>query len=189
VRNRTVRFEVRFAGFGGQGIISAGRITGKAAAIFDGKDAVMMQSYGPEARGGACNSDLVISDAAIGYPQLKQPDILVVMSQEAYEKYGQDINPDGTLLVDADLVVMGEYPPPVERVYAIPATRLAEGLGKKIVANVVMLGALVAITGVVSRKAMLEAILSSVPPRTKELNERAYATGYEKGEEALGAGS
>jgi len=82
---------VRFAGFGGQGIISAGKITGKAAAIFDGKNAVMMQSYGPEARGGACNADLVISDEVIGYPRLERPDILVVMSQEAYEKYGHNI--------------------------------------------------------------------------------------------------
>jgi len=184
-----VRFEVRFAGFGGQGIISAGKITGKAAAIFDGKNAVMMQSYGPEARGGACNSDLVLSDASIGYPQVRRPEILVVMSQEAYEKYGQDIDPAGTLLIDSDLVVTDGAPPAVKRVYAIPATRLAEGLGKKIVANVVMLGALVAITGIVSRESMLEAILSSVPPKTKELNERAYTTGYEKGEEALGAGS
>jgi len=174
---------VRFAGFGGQGIISAGKITGKAAAIFDGKNAVMMQSYGPEARG------LVISDEVIGYPRLERPDILVVMSQEAYEKYGHNINPSGTLLIDADLVVMDGSPPPVKRVYAIPATRLADGLGRKIVANVVMLGAVVAITRIVSREAMLEAILSSVPPRTKELNERAYTTGYEKGKEALGAGS
>lgn len=180
---------MRFAGFGGQGIISAGKITGKAAAIFDGKNAVMMQSYGPEARGGACNADLVISDEVIGYPRLERPDILVVMSQEAYEKYGHNINPSGTLLIDADLVVMDGSPLPVKRVYAIPATRLADGLGRKIVANVVMLGALVAITGIVSREAMLEAILSSVPPRTKELNERAYTTGYEKGKEALGADS
>jgi len=182
-----VRSEIRFAGFGGQGIISAGKITGKAAAIFDGKNAVMMQSYGPEARGGACNADLVVSDAAIGYPQLKRPGILVVMSQEAYEKYGQDIDPAGTLLIDADLVVTADSPPPVKHVYAVPATRLAEGLGRKIVANVVMLGALVAITGIVSREAMLEAILSSVPPKTKELNEKAYTTGYERGKEALGA--
>ncbi len=180
---------MRFAGFGGQGIISAGKITGKAAAIFDGKDAVMMQSYGPEARGGACNADLVISDSGIGYPQLKRPEILVIMSQEAYEKYGQNISPSGTLLIDADLVVTDEIPPPVERVYSIPATRLANELGRKIVANVVMLGALVAITGIVSGEAMLQAILSSVPPRTKGLNERAYTTGYEKGKEAVGVGS
>ncbi len=182
-----MRAEIRFAGFGGQGIISAGKITGRAAAIYDGKNAVMMQSYGPEARGGACNADLVVSDAAIGYPQLHRPGFAVIMSQEAYKKYGPTLDPEGTLIVDENLVDMEELPPPVERVYAIPATRLADELGRKIVANVVMLGALAAITAVVSRDAMLEAILSSVPPRTKELNERAFVTGYERGEGALRA--
>jgi 2-oxoglutarate ferredoxin oxidoreductase subunit gamma len=179
-----MRAEIRFAGFGGQGIISAGKITGRAAAIFDGKNAVMMQSYGPEARGGACNADLVVSDTAIGYPQLRHPQLAVIMSQEAYEKYGPTIDANGTLIVDEDLVDMGELPPSVDRVYAIPATRLADDLGRKIVANVVMLGALAAISGVVSREAMIEAILNSVPPRTKELNEQAFVAGFQQGEEA-----
>jgi len=182
-----MRAEIRFAGFGGQGIISAGKITGRAAAIYDGNNAVMMQSYGPEARGGACNADLVVSDAAIGYPQLHHPAYGVIMSQEAYEKYAPTIDPAGTLIVDEDLVEMDEAPPAVDRVYAIPATRLADELGRKIVANVVMLGALAAITGVVSRDAMRDAILNSVPPRTVELNERAFETGFARGEEALGA--
>jgi len=182
-----MRAEIRFAGFGGQGIISAGKITGRAAAIYDGNNAVMMQSYGPEARGGACNADLVVSDAAIGYPQLHRPLYGVIMSQEAYEKYGPTIDPAGTLIVDEDLVEMNEAPSPVDRVYAIPATRLADELGRKIVANVVMLGALAAITGVVSRDAMRDAILNSVPPRTVELNERAFVTGFERGEGVLRA--
>jgi len=182
-----VRTEIRFAGFGGQGIISAGKITGKAATIFDGKHAVMMQSYGPEARGGACNADLVVADAVIGSPQLGLPVQAVIMSQEAYEKYGQQLDPSGTLIVDEDLVDMSEVPPPVERVYTIPATRLAGGLGRKIVANVVMLGAMTAITSIVSEDAMREAILSSVPPHTKQLNEQAYDAGIAHGREALGA--
>ena len=181
-----MRAEVRFAGFGGQGIISAGKIAGRAASIYGGKNAVMMQSYGPEARGGACNADLVVSDAVIGYPQLSQPSILVIMSQEAYEKYGQNIEPEGTMIVDEDLVEFGEIPPTVSDVYSIPATRMADGLGRKIVANVVMLGALAAITEIVSRDAMLDAILNSVPPRTKALNESAFVAGYERGKEALG---
>ncbi len=180
-----MRAEIRFAGFGGQGIISAGKITGRAASIFDGKNAVMMQSYGPEARGGACNADVVVSDAAVGYPRLHRPGYGVILSQEAYEKYGPSIDGTGTLIVDEDLVDIDELPPSVERVYAIPATRLAGELGRKIVANVVMLGALTAITGVVSRDAMLEAILSSVPPKTKDLNERAFTTGFERGEESV----
>jgi 2-oxoglutarate ferredoxin oxidoreductase subunit gamma len=181
-----VRAEVRFAGFGGQGIISAGKITGRAAAIFAGKHAVMMQSYGPEARGGACNADLVVSDTPIGYPQLHTPNLLVIMSQEAFDKYGANIQPDGTLIVDEDLVELAGDPP-VEKFYRVPATRMADQLGRKIVANVVMLGALAAITGVVDRQAMLDAILNSVPPRTKELNENAFNAGYERGEEVLHA--
>ena len=182
-----MRTEIRFAGFGGQGIISAGKITGKAATIFDGKHAVMMQSYGPEARGGACNADLVVADAVIGSPQLGLPVQAVIMSQEAYEKYSQQLDPSGTLIVDEDLVDMSEVPPPVDRVYTIPATRLADGLGRKIVANVVMLGAMTAITGIVSEDAMREAILSSVPPHTKQLNEQAFDAGVTRGREALGA--
>lgn len=177
---------MRFAGFGGQGIISAGKITGRAAAIFAGKHAVMMQSYGPEARGGACNADVVVADSPIGYPQLHTPNLLVIMSQEAFDKYGATIEPDGTLIVDEDLVELEENPP-VERFYRIPATRMADKLGRKIVANVVMLGALAAITKVVDRDAMREAILSSVPPRTKELNEKAFNAGYERGEEVVRA--
>jgi 2-oxoglutarate ferredoxin oxidoreductase subunit gamma len=181
-----MRTEVRFAGFGGQGIISAGKITGRAAAIYDGNEAVMMQSYGPEARGGACNSDLVVSDAPIGSPQLTVPGVAVIMSQEAFDKYGRDLADDGLLILDEDLVDLPDTSSSA-RTYAIPATRIADGLGRKIVANVVMLGALAAITGVASRDAMLQAILASVPPRTKELNERAFTAGYEKGQEAVGA--
>ena len=181
-----MRAEVRFAGFGGQGIVSAGKIAGRAASIYGGKHAVMMQSYGPEARGGACNADLVVSDDVIGYPQLSTPSILVIMSQEAYEKYGLNIDPEGTLIIDEDLVDFEKLPATVSTVYRIPATRMAGELGRKIVANVVMLGALAAITEIVSCDAMLDAILNSVPPRTKELNERAYLAGYERGKEALG---
>jgi 2-oxoglutarate ferredoxin oxidoreductase subunit gamma len=108
------------------------------------------------------------------------------MSQEAYEKYGHDIDPEGTLIIDEDLVDVTSLPPSVSKVYSIPSTRLADGLGRKIVANVVMLGALAAISEVVSRDAMLSAILNSVPARTKELNERAFVMGYERGKEALG---
>ena len=178
-----MRSEIRFAGFGGQGIISAGKITGRAVSIYDGKDAVLMQSYGPEARGGACNADLVVSDALIGYPQITHPDLLVIMSQEAYEKYGRTGRPEGTLIIDEDLVEIGEDRPNVKQFYKIPATRLAEEVGRKIVANVIMLGALTAISALVSKEAMREAILSSVPPHTKELNERAFNVGYDRGKE------
>ncbi len=114
------------------------------------------------------------------------PSLLVIMSQEAYDKYGQTIETDGTLIVDEDLVEL-EGSPPVEHFFQIPATRMADKLGRKIVANVVMLGALAAISGIVDREAMLNAVLDSVPPRTKELNEKAFNAGYERGEEIVHA--
>ena len=175
-----MRTEIRFAGFGGQGVISAAKISGRAAAIHDKLNAVLTQSYGPEARGGACNANVVVSDGRIAYPEVTTPDLLVILSQEAYTTFGNTIAPGGTLIVDADLVDVGK-PPAGVKLYRVPATRLAEELGNRIVANVVMLGAVVALTGVVSKKAMLESVRASVPPRFLELNERAFQVGYDYG--------
>jgi len=178
-----LRGEVRFAGFGGQGIISAGRITGRAAVIHDGKHAVLIQSYGPEARGGACSAEVVISSSPATYPRITVPEVAVIMSQEAYEKYGHDIQPGGVLLVDPDLV---EYEGRDDvRVVPIPATRIAERLGKRIVANVVMLGGLAAVWDKVTVEGMLEAVLESVPPHTVDLNRRAFEEGVKYVEEVL----
>ncbi len=175
-----MRTEIRFAGFGGQGVISAAKISGRAAAINDKLNAVLTQSYGPEARGGACNANVVISQDRISYPEVTLPDLLVILSQEAYTTFGSKIAPGGTLIVDRDLVDVGEAPAGI-RLYRVPATQLAEGLGNRIVANVVMLGAVVAITGFVSKEAMLGAVRDSVPSRFLELNERAFETGYDYG--------
>lgn len=175
-----MRKEIRFGGFGGQGIISAGNITGKAASIFEDKNSVLIQSYGPEARGGACSADVVIEDEKIDYPQIKVPEILVLMSQEAYEKYSDQIQEGGIMLLEKDLVEEVEQPRGVKQ-YKVPATKIAEDLGHKIVANVVMLGALVAITEAVGRGEMKESVLSSVPEGTEDLNERAFESGYEYG--------
>ncbi len=171
-----MRQEIRFAGFGGQGIISAGRIAGQGAVIFDGKHAVLTQSYGPEARGGACAAEVVVSDTAVDYPVVGTPDVAVIMSQEAYATYGRDIQPGGTLILDEDLVE--HEPRPDVRLILVPATRIAEGLGRKIVANVVMLGAFAAAVPTVAKDALLKAVLSSVPPHTRDLNERAFEAGY-----------
>ncbi|MBS3740139.1 2-oxoacid:acceptor oxidoreductase family protein [Candidatus Bipolaricaulota bacterium] len=179
-----MRKEIRFGGFGGQGIISAGNITGKAASIFEDKNAVLIQSYGPEARGGACSADVVIEDEKIDYPQITVPEILILMSQEAYEKYSDDIQDGGIMLLEKDLVEEVERPEGVHQ-YKIPATKIAEDLGHKIVANVVMLGVLVAVTGAVEKEKMREAILSSVPKGTKDLNEKAFESGLDYGEEII----
>ena len=171
-----MRQEVRFAGFGGQGIILAGYIVGKAAALYDGKEAILTQSYGPEARGGACSAEVVLDDGPIDYPMLTNPSVIVLMSQEAHQKYGTDIEPATNVLIESDLVedAPEEWP-------RIPATRLAEELGARICANIVMLGFLTGVTRLLSHDAMEEAISTSVPTRTVELNLRAYAKGYEHG--------
>ncbi len=170
-----MRREVRISGFGGQGVVLAGYILGKAASLFDGKEATLIQSYGPEARGGAASAEVVIDDDPIAYPHVEKADYLVIMSEEAYRTYGKSLRPGGTMLVDEDLVNLEEG---VEAV-RVPATRLAEELGRRIVANMVMLGALVAATGIVSKEAMVEAVRTSVPARTVDLNLKALEIGYE----------
>jgi 2-oxoglutarate ferredoxin oxidoreductase subunit gamma len=171
-----MRQEIRFAGFGGQGIILSGYITGKAAAVYDEKQAILTQSYGPEARGGACSAQLVVDTDDIDYPLVSQPTITVIMSQEAFNKFAKDSKPGSTMIVDQDLVDTGTEG---ENIYRVPMTRLAEEMGKRIVANIVMLGAFTAVTGLISKDAMLESVKSSVPPKTIDLNVKAFEAGYE----------
>jgi len=170
--------EIRFAGFGGQGIILAGYITGRAVTIYDKLFATLVQNYGPESRGGACSAQLIISDEPISYPNLTRPDILVVMSQEAWNKYAGEVKPGGIMLVEEDMVTV-EKPRPDIKMVRIPATRLAEEIGKKMVANIVMLGALTATAKIIPEKAMQSAIKSSVPPGTENLNLTAFQKGID----------
>jgi len=180
--------EVRLCGFGGQGIILAGRIAGAGAALYDGREVTLTRSYGPESRGGACSAALIISDAPILYPHVSRPGVMVAMSQEAYTTYREQLAGDGVLLIDADLVEPD--PGADQRAIPIPATRIAEHeLGRRIVANIVMLGALTALTEVVSEDAMRKAILDSVPEGTEELNVRAFEMGYAYAREMLGEGN
>jgi len=181
--------EIRFTGFGGQGIILAGYITGKAATIFDNLHATFVQSYGPESRGGACSAQLVISERPVAYPNITRPDILVAMSQEAYSKYYSEVKPNGIILIEEDLVtpylIQGKKPRQDVKFAAIPATRIAEQMGKKVVANMVMLGFFTAVTKAVSTEAMKQAIKTSVPKGTEELNLKAFQKGYEYGIKCL----
>ncbi|MDT8357126.1 MAG: 2-oxoacid:ferredoxin oxidoreductase subunit gamma [Methanomicrobiaceae archaeon] len=171
-----MRREVRFSGFGGQGIILSAVILGRAAALYDHKYAVQTQVYGPEARGGASMSQVVIDDAPILFPKVTHPDIYVIMSQQGYDKYGASAPGDAVMLIDSDLVRSH----PRCRYFEIPATGEAKTtLGRVIVANIVMLGALVAATGVVSRDAIEKAVLDSVPRGTEELNTKALRRGFE----------
>jgi 2-oxoglutarate ferredoxin oxidoreductase subunit gamma len=172
-----MRKEIRIAGFGGQGIVLAGYILGKALSLYDGLEAVMTQSYGPEARGGASSANIVVSDEPIDYPFVQRPDILVAISQEAYTKFRPTAKPKSIILIDGDLVNTFEDDRPLE----VPATRFAEELGRRIVTNVVMMGFFTAITEVVSRGAMEKAIETSVKSKTVPLNMNAFAKGYEFG--------
>ncbi len=172
-----MRQEVRLAGFGGQGIILAGYVLGKAAALYSDRQAVFTQSYGPEARGGACAAELVISDEPIDYPLVSQPNFVVCMSQEAFSKYGASAAEGAQLIVDSDLV---ESATRKKWLRHLPATRLAEELGSRIVANMVMLGFFGAATEVVGREALEEAIRTTVRPHTVDLNLRAFSLGFEQ---------
>lgn len=172
------RLEIRLSGFGGQGIILAGYILGKAAAIYDHRYATLVEAYGPEARGGACSVQVIISGQQIHYPYLTHSDILVTMSQEAYSRFVGELKPGGTLLTDADLVKL-DHPRTDIQVRAIPASRIAEQIGHKIVANIVMLGFLTAVTQAVTVEAMKEAVVDSVPQSAIELNVKAFERGVQ----------
>jgi 2-oxoglutarate ferredoxin oxidoreductase subunit gamma len=182
-KNKSKEAEVLLGGFGGQGIILSGLILGKAAALYTDKKAAFTQSYGPEARGGACSANIIISDTEIDYPYVQEPHHMMIMSQGAYEKFVGRLRTGGKLLIDEDLVNINHPRRDIE-VFSIPATRLAEEIGRKIVANIVMLGFVTAVTGVVDYEAMKAAILDTVPPGTEELNMKAYNTGYDYGEKA-----
>jgi 2-oxoglutarate ferredoxin oxidoreductase subunit gamma len=179
--------ELRIAGFGGQGVILSAHILGKAAALYDGGYATMTQNYGPEARGGAASAALIVSDEPILYPYLTNPDILVVMSQEAYTRFTPDVKAGGILLVEEDLVRLENLPRQL-LVYGIPATRLAEKLGKKMVLNVVMVGFLCAISKVVFLESCRKAVSDSVPARFRDLNLSAFDEGYAYGLKVLESG-
>ena len=170
--------EVKFAGFGGQGIILAGLIAGKAASLYDGKQAVLTESYGPEARGGACSAGVIISTSKIFYPHVGAPDTMMIMSQEAFKTYGPSITDDGIMVVDSDLVTVSGVKKGV-KLYKVPFTKLSEEVGKRIVANIVMLGAFTAISNTVSPEAMKKSILATVPKGTEELNMKAFQKGYD----------
>ncbi len=169
------RKEIRITGFGGQGVVLCAHIIGHACAIEGGNHATMIQSFGPEARGSACSATLTVSEKQVLYPYISRPDIFVIMSNEGYEMYKDELEDDGILVFERDLV----HPTFKEgqRAYGIPSTRIAESLGRLIVQNIVMLGFVTASTQIVSREQMKEAVLNSVPAGTEELNLKAFEAG------------
>ncbi len=172
--------EIRVAGFGGQGVIMAASVIGKATSIVDSQFATMTQNFGPEARGGACSAQLVLSNTPVLYPYVTHPDVLVVMSQEAYNKFAPELKPGGIMLIEQELVRVQGLAKSV-KVYGIPATRLAEECGKRMVLNIVMVGFFGAITQLISRESLRKAVEDSVPAAFRELNLKAFEMGYEYG--------
>jgi len=172
------RQEIVFTGFGGQGIILAGRILGKAAVIGDHRESTLVQAYGPEARGGACSAQVIIADQPIHYPYVRRPDVLVCMSQAGFDKFIGQMKEGGTLLLDKDLVqpkgVSGDF-------FSIPSSRMAEEMGRIMMANIIMLGFFTAVTGAVSVASARDAVMKSVPKGSEEMNATAFNKGCDYG--------
>jgi 2-oxoglutarate ferredoxin oxidoreductase subunit gamma len=172
--------EIKFGGFGGQGVILAGIIIGRAASIYNNKFATLTQSFGPEARGSACSAQVIVSDKTILYPYVTKPEILLVMSQEACNKFLPETTDNATVIIEEDLVKPNGLKPGM-KLYGIPATRLAEELGRKMILNIVMVGFFTFVTKLVDYEAVREAVKASVPPGTENMNLKAFERGYQYG--------
>jgi 2-oxoglutarate ferredoxin oxidoreductase subunit gamma len=180
----SLRYEIRLSGSGGQGLILVGKVLAEAAAIYEGLNATQSQSYGPEARGGASRSEVIISDGDIDYPKAENIDILLALTQEACDKYITDINDDGTLIVDSQMVQ--NIPEGTFKVVKLPIIQSAsERLGKFIVANIIALGIIVKISNIVSLESVQHAIKARVPKGTEEINLKALHEGINLAEEWL----
>jgi 2-oxoglutarate ferredoxin oxidoreductase subunit gamma len=180
------RYEIRLSGEGGQGLVLAGKVLAEAAAIYDGKNATQSQSYGPEARGGASRSEVIISDEDIDYPKAVNIDLLLALTQESVHRYAGDLKEGGVLLVDEDAA--GQVPPGPYRTFRLPIARIArDTVGRAIVANIVALGVITEVAGVVSHGAVEAAILARVPKGTEDLNLRAFKAGVEAAREMVGS--
>lgn len=179
-----MRKEIMFAGFGGQGVVTAGYITGQAAAVYDDKDSTLTRVYGPEARGSACYSGVVVDEQEIGYPYLLSPEVMVVMSQEAYEKFLPQLQERKMLIIDSSIVKSDEQADKYV-LHRVPATRIAEEMGVRVVANVVMLGFVGRIWDGVSVEGLRESVKATVPKRHLDLNLRAFEKGIKLAEKAL----
>lgn len=172
------RYEIRLAGTGGQGMILAGIILADAA-IRDGKNAVQTQNYGPEARGGASRSEVIISSGEIDYPEVLQADVLLCMSQEACDTYHQNLKRNGLLIVDSSMV---RRAPRQDAIRADLTAWAVQETGREIAANIVALGFLVGLTRLVSREALEAAVVARTPQGTRDLNLKALARGLAEGE-------
>ena len=172
------RIEICLSGAGGQGLILAGIILSEAAGIYEGKEAIQTQSYGPEARGGASRSEVVISKETIDYPKVIKSDILLALTQAACDKYVKNLSEEGILVADSSMVK--DVPSISSKVYQFPITEIAQKkLGTKLATNIISLGIIVGLTEVVSAEAIKKSVCARVPPKTKEVNEKALLLGFD----------
>jgi 2-oxoglutarate ferredoxin oxidoreductase subunit gamma len=176
--------EIKFAGLGGQGVILAGIIIGRAASIYENKYATLTQSFGPEARGSACSAQVILSNEKILYPYVTRPEILMALSQEAFNKFLPEARDNAIVIIEEELVRPKGLKSGM-KVFGIPATRLAEELGRKMILNIVMVGFFTAVTRLIDYEAVKEAVKASVPHGTEHMNLRAYERGYEYGQALL----
>jgi len=173
------RFEIRIAGFGGQGVVTIGKILGAAFTVYEKRNSVNTQSYGPESRGGACRSEVVVSDGEINYPNVRKADVFVSLSQVAFDKYISDLNENGTLLIDPNAITnipaQNQYD-----IYKVPSMELAHEIGSLKFQNSVALGALYPlIKGFVKETSLKQALSENVPPKTVDSNLKAFEKGFE----------
>jgi 2-oxoglutarate ferredoxin oxidoreductase subunit gamma len=175
------RKEIRISGFGGQGVVLSGEIVGKAASIYDKGFATLTQSYGPEARGGSCTAEVVISDEPISYPYVVNPEVVIILAQEAYHKYANNLSEGTLVIIDPDLVKPDPSHKP--KSLSVPVTHMAREMGRPVVANIIMLGFLAAVSDLVSEGALKKSIMSSVPEGTQEFNLKAFEVGRKYGME------
>lgn len=175
------RCEIRITGMGGQGVILCGYILGKAAALYDRKSSTMTQSFGPEARGSTCSSQVIIEPVTVAYPYVTRPNILMALSQDAYGKYINEAADDALILYDSSLVTIEKLPHAKQEAFGIPATKLAEALGRKIVQNIIMMGFFSAFADVLSQRAVRKAVVTSIPKGTEEFNLKAFKEGLDYG--------
>jgi len=176
--------QIRIGGFGGQGVILSGIIVGRGAAIHAGLHATLVQSFGPEARGSSSSAELIVSDEPIWYPYVTDLDMLVVLSQDAYNRFSPALRVGGLLVTEADLVTPQPLVPGA-RHFVVPATRLAEEIGRKIVLNIITVGFFGAVSRLMPQASLEQAVKESVPPGTLDLNLRAFRKGWDAGVEAL----
>ena len=180
------RAEIKVAGFGGQGVILAGVILGKAASIYDHLHATMIQSFGPEARGSACAAQIMIDQAPIAYPYIKHPSILIVFNQDAYNLFAHQLCENGILIYEESIVALGHLHPKSTSTYGVPAARIAEEIGRSLVQNIVMVGAFAGLVDLISFDAIERAVCDSIPRGTEDLNMKALERGHAFAQDLVG---